>query len=136
MTSQAQLAQRLRDSQEAIAEEWYQAIAGTSHTAPGVGSTRQHLIELTGKAIELMLDDPFDTSAARGIGAALADLHYLQPEALGRTLGVLGSQLAAAMPAGQLRASHTRLIGLLEELSAGYYQTRFIEAETGIIQVK
>jgi PAS domain S-box-containing protein len=122
MTTEPQLPQPLWKSQSAIAEEWYRAIAGASCVTPGVERVREQLSELTGTAIEVMLDNSFDAGKARGIGAALAELCDLRLEALGQTVGVLERQLAAAASAGESAALQPRLDELLGELSAGFVQ--------------
>jgi PAS domain-containing protein len=56
------------------------------------------------------------------IGEALAGLHCLQPEPLGRTLGVLGSQLTAGLPPDQMVALRANLVGLLESLWSVFFR--------------
>ena len=122
MSTKPQRPQHLWECQAAIAEEWYRAIAGASCVTPGVERLREQLSELTGTAIEVMVDNPFDADKARGIGAALAELCDLRLEALGQTAGVLGRQLAAAVSAAESAALQPRLDELLGELSAGFVQ--------------
>jgi len=83
---------------------------------------RQRLIELTEQTITLLSAEPFERSQAEAIGAALARLRYIQPEALGRTLEVLVHQLVQSLPADQAVALQPRLAALIGGLAAGFFQ--------------
>ncbi|MBE9473061.1 MAG: hypothetical protein IMY75_13285, partial [Chloroflexi bacterium] len=81
-----QLLRALHDRRETIAGSWYKALTSTNSFIPlKAVEVRRHLVELTEQAIALLLTEPFEHGKAREIGAALARLRYVQPEALGRT---------------------------------------------------
>lgn len=115
-----QLQEVLRSRREAIAERWHDAIAQTSFVPLATAELRQRLLELTGQMIALLFTEPFPRQEAQSIGAALADLHYLQPETLGRTQEVLAREFTADLSPEQLIALHPRLPMLLGEIAAGF----------------
>jgi len=118
-----QLLRALHDRRETIAESWYKALTSTNSFIPlKAVKVRRYLVELTEQAIALLLTEPFEHGKARKIGAALARLRYVQPEALGRTLEVLACQLVQGLPADQAVALQLRLAALLGGLAAGFFQ--------------
>lgn len=122
MATRSELLCLLQDRRSAIAQSWYEAIATTGFVTLTGSEVRQRLDELTGQAILVLLDEPFEAGKAHRIGAALAGLHYLQPEALGRTLGILGNLLVADLAAEQVGELVSRLAALLEAISTGFLQ--------------
>jgi signal transduction histidine kinase len=118
----SELVQVLQERCDTIADSWYQAIARTSWVPHSTAEVRQHLGELTEQAIALLLTDPLEHGRAEAIGASLARLHYLEPEALGRTQELLAQQLVEGMPADQVVALQPRLAALLGGLAAGFFQ--------------
>jgi len=119
----SQFLRTLHARRETIAESWYKALASTNSFIPlKAGKVRRHLVELTEQAIALLLTEPFEHGQAREIGAALARLHYVQPEALGRTLEVLARQLVQGLPADQAVVLQPRLAALLGGLATGFSQ--------------
>lgn len=122
MSERAQLLRRLHMRREATAEQWYQAIARICYVALSRDRVRRRLVELTGQAIDLLLGELPLAAEAEEIGVALADMHYLQPEALGRTLGVLGDQLVEGLPDHQVAELRPRLVALLEGVATGFFR--------------
>jgi len=119
----SQLLRALHARRETIAESWYKALASANAFIPlKATEVRQRLVELTERAIALLTTDPFEHDKAQAIGAALAHLHCIQPEALGRTLEVLAHQLVQGLPADQAVALQRRLAALLGGLAAGFFQ--------------
>ena len=118
----SQLLQLLHGRRDAIADRWHQAIAGINSAPLNPTEVRQRLAELTDRVVGLLLAEPFDHTEARAIGAALACLDSLQPEALGRTQEVLACQLLEALPAQQVVALQPRLAALLGGLATGFFR--------------
>ncbi len=116
------LAQVLYSRRDEIADEWYQAIARTSFAPMSATKVRQRLVELTEQVIALLLAETFERRQAEAIGASLANLHYIQPQALGQTQEVLARQLVAGLPAERVIALQPRLAALLGGLAAGSFQ--------------
>ncbi|MGN6810742.1 MAG: PAS domain S-box protein [Thermomicrobiales bacterium] len=83
---------------ETIADDWFRAVAGTSYVPLSTHDVRLELASLVDRVIDALFQEPFDQGQARAIGAALAQLHYIQPAALGGTQEALGRQLSAQLP--------------------------------------
>jgi len=118
----SQLRRLLHGRRDAIADSWYRAMATTCYVPLKAAEVHLHLAGLTEQAIALLLTEPFEHHRAEAIGASLARLHYLQPEALGRTQEILTQQLAEGLPADQVIALQPRLTALLGGLAAGFFQ--------------
>jgi two-component system sporulation sensor kinase A len=116
----SQLLQLLHGRRDAIADRWHQAIAGTSPPPLNATEVRQRLVELTDRVVALLLAEPFEHTEAWAIGAALARLDSLRPEALGGTQEVLMRQLLEGLPAQQVVALQPRLAALLGGLATGF----------------
>ena len=118
----SQLLQILHSRRDAIADNWYQAVSRTGQTSLKAADVRQRLVELTGQIITLLATEPFESNEAQTIGAALAHLHYVQPEVLGRTQKVLARQLLQDLSAEQVVALQIPLAALLSGLATGFFQ--------------
>jgi len=105
---------------EVMADGWYQAIARTSYLPLAATDIRRRLADLAGQATALLVGEPFDGSQAQEIGAALAQLHCLQPEALGQTIGVLAQGFVEGLPADQAAALQPGLTALLVGVATGF----------------
>ncbi len=103
-----------------IAERWYRAIAHTTFTALPAEAIRRQLAALTDRAVGLLLAESFDERRGEEIGATLARLRFLDPQALRQTLAILGAGLAGDLPVGDTEPSPTRLTMLLGAVAAGY----------------
>ena len=122
MVLQSALHTQLDECCDALAHEWYSAIAGTCYPALGATQVRRELKLQAGKAIELLATQPLDCLAAEQIGAALARLHYIQPIALEGTLRVLRDQLGAMRPAQGVAEYMEQLAALLAGISTGFFR--------------
>jgi PAS domain S-box-containing protein len=109
---------RLRDG--AIAQAWRSMLATEGYVPWSSQELRQRLLVMTDQAIDILLSEPFDASAARAIGTELSRLGYTSPQVLGRTLALLGEELVAELPAHETARLHVRLTTLLGELAAGF----------------
>ncbi len=116
----AQLEKVLLERCAAVADGWYQAIAGTSYLPLATTDVRRRLADLADQAAALLVREPFDGDQAHKIGAALAQLHCLQPEGLGQTIGVLARGFIAGLPADQAAALHPGLAALVEGVAIGF----------------
>jgi PAS domain S-box-containing protein len=118
----SQLLETLHSRRDAIADSWYQAIVLTSFAPLSATEVQRRFAELTEQAIALLVAEPFECRQAEAIGASLADLHYIQPQALGQTQEVLARQLVEGLPAEQVVALQPRLAALLGGLAAGFFR--------------
>ncbi len=110
----------LRDRRGAIADSWYRAVARTGFTPLTAAEVRRRLGELSDRAIGLMFSEPFERREARELGSALAEMHYLAPEALGGTQEVLACQLLEGLGDDEIVALQPRLAALLAEIAVGF----------------
>jgi PAS domain S-box-containing protein len=104
----------------AIARSWTGALAQSGYIALSARELRQQVAALTDEAIQVLLGEVFDITAARAIGVGLARVGYTHPQVLGRTLQVLGQQLVAAVPPAAALDLQPRLAALLGELATGF----------------
>ena len=110
----------LSSRQDAIANHWRQAVSLTSYSAFDSSQLQQRFAELTEQAIGFLLAEPRESARAESLGAALADLNFVQPEALGKTLQVLSSQLVEGLPADCVAALQPGLAALLSSVAIGF----------------
>ncbi len=104
-----------------MVDTWLSAITGTSFTPLPAAEVRLRLDELVGRAITLLLSERFDPDEAREIGSALGGMHYLSPEAMGRTQDVLARQLLEDIPADHAVMLQPRMARLLTEIGVGFF---------------
>jgi PAS domain S-box-containing protein len=103
-----------------IAREWQSAIGRTSFVALERREVYGRLASLTDHAIELLLDEQRDLQEAREIGASVAQLGYVLPDALQVTLDVLGRHLSQLVPTDRFALLQPRLIALLSSIASGF----------------
>jgi len=118
----AALLRLIHGRRDAVARAWLRLVAPTSFTSLAAVEVQQQFVALTDRFITLLLAEPFDSRDAQSIGAALAKLHYIQPEVIGHTQAVLGSQLIEGLDAKSVAALHPRLVALLSELASGFFR--------------
>jgi diguanylate cyclase (GGDEF)-like protein len=121
-TARSELHQTLRDRQSAIVDSWRRTVAGTSFTPLTAAQTRSELARLTDQIITLLVSETFDHREARRIGSALANMHYMSPEALSRTQDILAKRFLEDMSPEVAVALQPRLAELLAEIGAGFFE--------------
>ncbi len=113
----------------AIGDLWYQAVARTSFTPFSGAEARRSFIALTEQTVAALIARPVDRRLAQSVGAGLARLRYISPEALGRTQEVLARELGHDLMADELAVRQPNLSILLAEVAAGF----FAQARTMIL---
>ncbi len=111
---------RLRCDPEVIARRWRAAIAHTSFVGLEPHELHQRLTSLTEQAIAVLIADEFDLQQARDIGAAVAQIGYVLPDALGGTLDSLGAAFEAELAVEGAIELRPRLIAFLSALATGF----------------
>ena len=114
------LRSKLEVHRQAIAEKWYAAIANTCYPTKSAQQVRQELYELTGRAMDLLVEASHD-GLGQDLGVALGRLHYLQAEALGQTLRVLGEEFYDARPEEGTEEYLSRLAQMLGGIATGFF---------------
>jgi diguanylate cyclase (GGDEF)-like protein/PAS domain S-box-containing protein len=115
---------RLEDRLRRFATIWSRAIFPATATSLTRPEFEQHLLFLARELNEALHARHFETSAAQRVGAALVAAHCTDPEALGRTLGVVDSYLVLYCGTGELATeeSRARCARLQHSLAAGFAQ--------------
>ncbi|MGH2369528.1 MAG: sensor histidine kinase [Chloroflexota bacterium] len=103
-----------------VAEHWYAAIARTGFAPRTAAAVRGDLRTLTEQLVAALVSEPVAREAARAAGVALAQLHYVHPDALGGTLEALGKQVLAGLPPEQVSILQPRLASLLGAVASGF----------------
>ena len=110
----------LHERRDAVADRWYDAVAGAGFVPISADTARRRLGGLLDRVIALLLDEPVERLEARALGAALAEMRYIHTEVVGRTLDALATPLLAGLPAAQALVLYPRLVTLCGELAIGY----------------
>jgi len=119
-----------------IAESWYQAIAHTSFVSYSSIQVRHKLTELTEQIIALITDETLDHEKARNIGAGLAQLGYLQPEALAGTQESLTREFFRDLPVELVATLQPRFAMLLGRMASGFFQAALAQVLTQQEQIR
>ena len=105
-----------------IAERWYRAVSLTGFTSLDSARVRRRFVELVGQLISLLSDKSVDSGRAEPIGSAVADLHYIQPEAWDRTHEILRRQLVHGLSSDQARIVRPWLAACLGKMATGFFR--------------
>jgi PAS domain S-box-containing protein/diguanylate cyclase (GGDEF)-like protein len=104
-----------------FAEGWAAAIIDTSYVPMSRREIEDFLLDLSRSLLTALLSEPFDPAPALEVGARLVNAHFTAPEALGRTLQLLGTGLVQpAGLSGEDQRLLDRIVELLGRLSTGY----------------
>lgn len=117
-----QLLLTLRSRRERIAEIWCDIVISTGFGVCDADIVKTRFLTLLDQFTEMLLAPSFDETAARTIGVTLAELNYLQPEALGKTQTLLLQTLTADLPAEQVTALLPQMSRLLGAIALGFSQ--------------
>ncbi len=102
---------------ERIGRAWGRAIGRTSYVPMTRRELHALLVGLAGRLLAAITATRPDLAAAESVGASLVDANFTDATALGRTLTVIGEQLATVLPGAQWRQ---RLASVQGSLAAGY----------------
>lgn len=99
----------------ALADAWRRAVARSSYVPLSAAELRSAFASFARKAISGVLDDVDAAECGRELGAALVQVGYAAPEALGLTVAVLAGQLQAFAP-----IHDGRVVALLSGVVTGF----------------
>ena len=107
------------DFQETAAN-WYAALLPTAYSPHSANSVRNSLAKLVHDATDLLYCSNYDSNTAEGIGASLADLGYVQGDALGISI----KALTEAWLPGSSAANQPilRMTDIFADLANGYFK--------------
>lgn len=133
---ETELPANLEERSAEIAAHWHRALSGTCYVPLDAAEVRKRLAGLAREALFILESEATDVERGKEIGRALAGLHYVVPEACGRTMGVLAGRLTEGLGAEQTIALQPRLAALLQAVSTGFCQeaNRAILAEQDTIR--
>ncbi len=115
------LRRRLEGQQEAIAAAWYARVRQTGFAPYPTPEVRGHFSALADRLTKAVAAKPEQARReGREIGATLARLHFVNPEALGGTLDLLGSDLLSGLPPADVALLAPRLTTFFAALAAGF----------------
>jgi diguanylate cyclase (GGDEF)-like protein/PAS domain S-box-containing protein len=84
---------------------WARAIGRVNFVPMSPGELEVSLARLFDRLLAALTSEPFSAAPAREVGAELVAAHIVSPEAVGRTIALIGAELAAcaaALPAPEL----------------------------------
>ena len=105
----------------AIAAAWYRAIAPTGFAARPAAEVRRTLDALTQQVLTLLVSERVAPAQAEAIGAALVNLHFVQPATLAQTLGVFTHAVVDGLALEQAAVVRPNLDALLCGVAAGFF---------------
>jgi diguanylate cyclase (GGDEF)-like protein/PAS domain S-box-containing protein len=100
---------------------WARAIGGINYVPMSPGELELRLGRLFDRLLDALTCEPFSTDPAREVGADLVAAHVVSPDALGRTVALIGAELAGC--AGTDLSEDKLLVRVAElqgALAAGY----------------
>jgi diguanylate cyclase (GGDEF)-like protein len=100
----------------AFAADWARAVAGTSYIPLARGELTQLLSAQLAELVEACGREPFSTEPGYRVAEQLVAADIASPEALGRTIRVLGDEVADEMPL----PARQRMRALLAEFATAY----------------
>lgn len=124
------LATQLGRRRREIADAWHAALSAIDVASFQTIEGYTIIAGWVDQVIELLLTDPFDRAQAEGLGSALADLGLGQPEVLGQTQEILGTQFTVELPSQDTQIVQQRTISLLSSLAVGF--VRHANAHTAV----
>lgn len=110
----------LHVQREALLSQWLHALLETGFASASVTTTRHQLALLLDQFFGLVQSDTPDRVAARRIGITLADLHFVQDDAIAATYEVLYSGTLTLVPAHDQAVLAVRLMPLLSAIATGW----------------
>ena len=119
----AHLADSLEDRKEAVANQWYDAIA-PSIPDMAASDVKPQLHEWTGLVITLLRSKPLKREIARAVGESLARDISPKPLVLSKTQEVLARQIVEELPGEQAVALLPHVFELLSEVTVGFIQEK------------
>jgi signal transduction histidine kinase len=105
-----------------IAERWYRAVSPTGFTPLDSACVRRLFVGLVRQLISLLAGGSLESGRAEAIGSAMADLHYIQPEAWDRTQEVLRRLLVEGLSPDQICVVQHRLAACIGKMATGFFR--------------
>ncbi|MGC9347790.1 MAG: PAS domain S-box protein [Anaerolineae bacterium] len=117
-----EIALTLSRRRDELADAWHRALDGTSYVPLDPVEIDKRLIQIVSDLVTVVTSDDLDVAQARDLGARIAHLRYIDPEAIGRTLEVLGRELMRDLSDEHTAALGPRLGAVLGHMTSGYFE--------------
>jgi PAS domain S-box-containing protein len=118
-----EIASTLIRRRDALTHLWRRALYGTSYVPLNTAQIDERLAHIVSGLIEIVIGDDLDTLKARDLGANVAQLHYIDPEAFGRTLETLAGEILRDLSAEQTVELLPRLTAVMGHIASGYFES-------------
>jgi diguanylate cyclase (GGDEF)-like protein len=102
-----------------FARDWAASVAGTSYVPLSRGEIESMLYRFTVDLAEILVDDTAGTRVAHEIGMRLVEADLVSPEALGRTVALVGGRLLDALGLNETDFGGRRDL-VVQGLATGY----------------
>jgi diguanylate cyclase len=102
-----------------FAREWSAAMAGTSYVPLTRDEIETLLYQFTVELADMLVDDDRGVRAAHQVGMRLVDANFAAPEALGRTMALVGGRLLSSLGLPEADFGGRRDL-LVQALATGY----------------
>ncbi|MDR7302055.1 putative bifunctional diguanylate cyclase/phosphodiesterase [Haloactinomyces albus] len=120
-----------------FASTWAEALVGTSYVPMTSAEVEQRLRHYTDELLESLASEPFDTTAARKVGADLVAVHFTGAESLARTVDLIGEKILPLLRLDDTAAWRSRVSAVQAAVCSGFTQaarTRTLDEQEAIRQ--
>jgi PAS domain S-box-containing protein len=114
--------QNIRNCRQSIAHDWYFAFASVGSFQLDRSEALQNFSQLTDQVIAYLLAENPPEEAAKEIGAGLADLPCLDPQAIEISCQLWSRQLVEAEFPDKVASLYPRMLALLSGMSTGFFK--------------
>jgi|GEM_PF-5795552 len=111
---------KIHQRQDTITRQWYAAFVSAGCILLERDEAIHTLAQLTDRAIAFLLAENKDEAEAREIGAALASLHFIEPEILEATESLWSRHLFECTSQGEMEWLFSRLSTLFKGMTTGF----------------
>jgi len=111
-----------------IAHDWYAVLSPIAFTPANYNKVIDTLAKLVQEATRLRFGSEYQSAEAEQIGSALADLNYIQGDAIGLSIKVLSHAWMGISPFPMRKGNEERLANLFADIANGYFKaaTKYI----------
>ncbi|MBN2003555.1 MAG: HAMP domain-containing histidine kinase [Anaerolineae bacterium] len=107
-----------------IAQVWLEALTQSASAALDVQQLTPRLVETVERIVGYIFSEPFNSAPAQDIGVNLDVLDNLLSKDMSRLQQVLANALVSGLSAEQVLMIFPRIIGVMSDLTAGFYVGR------------
>jgi signal transduction histidine kinase len=105
-----------------IAHDWYVVLSPTSFAPAKYSDVIDRLASLVQEATRLCFSEEYQSQEGRKIGASLANLNFIQGDAIGLSMKLLSKAWMGSIPAARREENQGRLAILFGDMANGYFE--------------